>query len=207
MASSSVLRSGIKNYARYLNVLSGTTPYVSPASNTYELLETTILGSSTPTVTFSNLNSTYGATYQHLQFRILMRSTRNDTDSLCYMQFNGDTASNYSTHAVRGSGTETSSISIQASYPSGIVLYSGLAGATNTANSFGANIVDILDPFETSKYTTTRALAGQVGSFNRIALESGSWRNTAALTSITFDDIFGNFVSGSRFSLYGIRSA
>lgn len=176
------------------------------AGNAYEWLETQILESNQATVTFSNLVSKYASTYQHLQFRIVMRSTRSDTDSLCYMQFNGDATANYTTHAVRGTGAEINSISIQASYPNGIVLYSGMAGATQTANSFGANIIDIFDAFETTKFTTSKALTGQVGSFNRVALESGLWKNTAAVNSVTFDDIFGNILANSRFSLYGLRS-
>jgi hypothetical protein len=96
---------------------------------------------------------------------------------------------------------------VTASYPNGIIVFCGLPAATATAGAFGADIIDILDPFKTTKNTTTRALVGQSGSFSRVALESGLWINTAAVTSISLVDVFGNFVQNSRFSLYGMRSS
>jgi hypothetical protein len=177
------------------------------ASGAFDLLETEILTGSQGSVVFNDLNSTYGADYQHLQVRITARSTRNDTDSLFYMQFNGDTNSNYSMHNLRGTGSNVDSSWVSQYYPYGIIVYTGLSGATQPAGSFAANVIDILDPFNSSKNTTTRILNGQAGSFNRIALESGAWLNTNSLTSITFDDVFGSFVAGCRFSLYGLKAA
>jgi hypothetical protein len=175
-------------------------------AGSYDLLATEVLTSSTATVTFSSLGS-YSTDYQHLQFKISARSTRNETDSLFYMQFNGDTNSNYSMHNLRGTGSNVDSSWVSQYYPYGIIIYTGLSGATQTAGSFGANVIDILDPFNSSKNTTTRILNGQAGSFNRIALESGAWLNTNSLTSITFDDVFGSFAQYSRFSLYGLKKA
>jgi hypothetical protein len=178
------------------------------AGNAYEWLETVTVGSGgQATISFSNLNSTYGSTYQHLQIRAVLRSTRSDTDSIYYVQFNGDTAANYRAHFLRGNGSAVTSESNTASYPNGIIIFGGLPGNTATANAFGPNVIDILDPFETTKNTTIRALVGQSASINRIALESGAWFNTAALTSITLDDVFGNFAQYSRVSLYGMRSS
>jgi hypothetical protein len=67
--------------------------------------------------------------------------------------------------------------------------------------------VDILDPFETSKFTTVRTLAGMTGALNRIFLHSGAWRVTDAVDTITIDDTLGDFTQYSRFSLYGMRSS
>jgi len=68
-------------------------------------------------------------------------------------------------------------------------------------------VTDILDPFETSKYTTTRTLSGTTDGGNRVYLTSSNWRNTAALTSMQIINESGSFTTGSRFSLYGLRSA
>jgi|694.fasta_scaffold11650_14 hypothetical protein len=183
--------------------------YSPAAAGAFDLLETVTVGSGgQATISFSNLNSTYGSTYQHLQLRVMLRSTRSDTDSIYYLQFNGDsTSGNYRAHFLRGTGSAVSSETVTSSYPNGIIIFGGLPAATNTSNLFGGGIIDILDPFETTKNTTTRALVGQSGSFSRVALESGVWLNTAALTSITLDDVFGNFVQYSRVSLYGLRSS
>jgi hypothetical protein len=63
-------------------------------------------------------------------------------------------------------------------------------------------IMDIFEPFNTNKNTSVRTMTG-VNGFG-IALLSGLWLNTAALTTITFDGNVGSFVQGSRFSLYGV---
>jgi hypothetical protein len=42
---------------------------------------------------------------------------------------------------------------------------------------------------------------------NRIALSSGLWINTASTTSLSMHSVFGDFITGSRFSLYGIKVA
>ena len=175
------------------------------AAGSYDLLETEILTGTQATVTFSSLG-TYAADYQHLQVRMVARSNRADTGSYMYVQFNGDTGSNYNYHYLHGTGSAVNSGATFGVYPSGIVDINFLPAATDPSNSFGVGTLDILDPFETSKYTTARTLSGQTSNSSRIGLTSGAWRNTASLTSITFDDVFGSFVTGSRFSLYGLKA-
>jgi hypothetical protein len=77
----------------------------------------------------------------------------------------------------------------------------------DTANSFGAAVLDVLDPYSTTKNKTLRCLQGvRAGTGPAIELRSGFWNNTASITSIVFTpETSGSFVSGSRFSLYGIR--
>jgi len=176
------------------------------AGAAYELLETTVLGTATASVTFSNLDTNYGSTYQHLQLRVVARTDRADTDDFIVLRFNGDSGNNYATHVLRGNGTNVQSSAPRTSYAN--IEIQAITAATQTANSFGAVIIDILDPFETSKNTTIRAFTGLTGSFNFVSLDSGLWINTNAVTTILLDQSFGsNFVTGSRFSLYGLRSA
>ena len=182
---------------------SGAGPLVA---SDFDLLQTEILTGSTASVTFSSLGD-YASTYQHLQIRAVLRSTHGDTDSLAYLQINGDTGANYSSHMIRGTGSTVTPNDTGSGRPNGLLIYNGLPAASGVAGNFGANVIDILDPFNSTKYTTIRTLAGQAGSFSRIALESASWRNTASVTSLTFDDIFGNFAQYSRFSLYGLKKA
>ena len=170
----------------------------------YDLLETEILTGSQATVTFSSLNSTYGADYQHLQVRIVARTDRANTGDVLLTRFNGDSGSNYSYHTVYGNGSTVTSTG--AGSDSVLEIFR-ISGATNTANSFGAVVLDILDPFETTKNTTIRALSGLTGSLNEVHLRSGAWYNTDALTSINFDQFGSNFVTTSRFSIYGLKKA
>jgi hypothetical protein len=173
----------------------------------YELLETQVLTGTQATITFSNLISSYSSTYQHLQIRMVTRGNRSGAeDSNVYIQFNSSAGTNYNSHYLRGNGSATESVAYTSSNNAGIFLSQANTGATQTANSFAVSIVDILDPFETSKFTTVRTLAGMTGALNRIFLHSGAWRVTDAVDTITIDDTLGDFTQYSRFSLYGMRS-
>jgi len=175
------------------------------AGAAYELLETTVLGSDTADVTFSNLNSSYGSTYQHLQLRMVHRNTANDTAVFIGLQFNADTGNNYSRHYLNGTG---SSVTAGAAANQAYIWLGESVSSQIVANSFAATITDILDPFETSKNTTIRSSSGQTGSRNQVWLTSGAWLNTAAITSIKiYLPQGGSYISGSRFSLYGMRSS
>jgi hypothetical protein len=79
----------------------------------------------------------------------------------------------------------------------------------NTANIFTAGVCDILDPFETTKNKTIRALHGVAGSGSPgVFLGSGFRNNTAAVTSISlFPDSGQSFVTGTRFSIYGLKGS
>jgi hypothetical protein len=82
-------------------------------------------------------------------------------------------------------------------------------GNTGVAGAFGLGITDIFDAFDTSKNTTTRTLGGRNPVNNnedRIALSSGLWVNTDAITSLRLSPEAGSlWLANSRFSLYGIR--
>jgi hypothetical protein len=167
----------------------------------YELIETAILGSSAPSVTFNNLDA-WSSTYKHLQIRYTARSTRSaELVSVLGLQFNNITAANYFHHHLSGNGSSVSSFAATGSTS----LRVGLAtGASSTANNFGAGVVDLLDSYSTTKNKTFRSLTGLTNG-NFVRLKSGSLAETASVTEIKILDLFGDFVAGSRFSLYGIR--
>lgn len=172
------------------------------AAGSFDLLETQVLSSSAASVTFSGL-STYAADYQHLQLRAVVRTDRASfaNDELA-MRFNSDSAGNYSWHRLEGTGSSVgSSPSANATF-----VQAGITSAATAATgNFSAIVTDILDPFETTKNKTTRSLAGFTGG--AIQLMSGNWRNTNAVTTIALTPLLGtNFVTGSRFSLYGIKA-
>jgi hypothetical protein len=167
----------------------------------YELIESTVLGSSTPSVTFSSLGS-YSSTYKHLQLRIVARTDRaSEPGDVVLVRLNGDTGANYAYHQLSGNG---SSVGSGGSSSQTEIWAWRIAGSTATANSFGGMVMDLLDVYAT-KNKTVRAFSGMTGGLNEVFLNSGLWNNTASLTTITLDQIGSNFVSGSRFSLYGIK--
>jgi hypothetical protein len=170
----------------------------------YDLLATTILTSSASSVTFSSLGD-YATDYQHLQMRMVARGTNGNNFSTFNVRFNADTGSNYAFHPLYGNGSSVQSNQTGTSQTS---ISSGFSIPGNlTTGTFGAVVADILDPFKTTKYTTTRWLGGRVPSNDTvIELRSGLWMNTSALTSLVVTGVTANFDTGSRFSLYGIKA-
>jgi hypothetical protein len=173
------------------------------AGNAYELLETVSVGSGGQvSVTFSNLNSSYGSTYQHLQLRMTHRASGGTRSDNVYLQFNSD-ATGYSLHYLYGNG---SSVASSGSANQTSIIVGRLTGSSSGANIFGASVVDILDAFETTKNKTVRSFTtANDGTDNTVWLFSGLWIDTGAVTSFTLTSGATDFVQGSRFSLYGLK--
>lgn len=153
------------------------------------------------TIAFTNIPQQY----KHLQIRALVRSNyASSSNQNAYIQFNGDTAANYSYHELTGQGsTVGSSGSANVTGPR-IVNYATTIGLANT---FGVGIIDILDYTDTNKYKTYRSLNGndQNGS-GYVILFSGNWRSTSAISSIVIgDNGGGTFQQYSSFALYGVN--
>jgi hypothetical protein len=177
-------------------------------SGAYDSIATTTLGTATASVTFSSIP----ATYTHLQLRCFIQSDRATYGmDVLRMRINSDTGSNYAAHDLRGDGSSagTGSSSSQTSITS-----AGSGIGTTTGSTFGAVIIDILDYANTNKYTTLRTLAGVdfngtlAGFGGQVMLDSGLWMNTAAVTTIVFEPVYGtNFTQYSKFALYGVKGA
>lgn len=166
-----------------------------PAGGSYDLLETITVGTAVASVEFTNLNATYGSTYKHLQVRIVALSGQANWASI---RLNGDaTAANYRAHSLIGNGSTVSSAAWNGSTNGASIQI--LAGSTTPASS----VIDILDAFSTSKNKTLRSLTGWIG--NDLALTSGLYINTAAITEIRFRHDSSTFSSGTRISIYGIK--
>lgn len=176
------------------------------AAGDYELISTTVLGSATSSVTFSGLG-TSAAAYKHLQLRITAQSTFSSGSARAGINvtFNSDTANNYSWHGLFGDG---STVGSQASTTTSSLVIADIPFLASSNSVFGAIVADILDFSSTSKNKTVRSLGGHSGSgaTNHIDLSSGAWYSTSAVTSITLKPITYNFITGSRFSLYGLKA-
>ena len=171
------------------------------AEGDYELIQTQILASATSAVSFSV--SSFASTYKHLQIRAVSRCSVADTGAeVLRLRINSDTGSNYAWHRLFGDGSSVASgaSTSQTSIGAGLVIR-----ANEAANSFTGTVIDILDPYSTSKNTTTRSLTGFTSTISQIGLHSGLFNNTAAVSAVELSPSNGNFVIGSRFSLYGIK--
>jgi hypothetical protein len=178
---------------------------VAASPGAYELISTTVLGSSAASVTFSGLG-TSAAAYKHLQIRLTSRvdSATNLQQDL-FLQLNGDSANNYSQHQLYGNNGSAGSSATASTNK----MYLGTSPTSLAPGSdFGAAIADIVDFQNTSKNKTMRSLAGEysgTGVNAIVMLLSSAWYSTSAITSLTILPSSSNIVAGSRFSLYGIR--
>jgi hypothetical protein len=120
------------------------------------------------------------------------------------MQMNSDTTTNYNSHILYGDGSSAtaSSYGDRADIP----VWGNNTGTA--ANTFAVCVVDILDYANTNKYKTTRCLDGYDSNGSGvIALTSGLWRSTSAITSLKFTGFSGNLAQYSSFALYGCKTA
>jgi hypothetical protein len=171
-------------------------------SNEY-LIESAILNSNTSSVSFSNLGQ-YAGIYQHLQLRMVLRGDRAADSDALICRFNGDTGNNYSVHSLGGEGGSAFSAN-DFNYP--FIEYIYFVCNSGAAGAFDPIVMDILDPFETTKFKTVKTFFGSTAGWNQIRLTSGSWRNTNAITSIVLQPRYGsNFAQHSRISLYGVTA-
>ncbi len=157
-----------------------------------------ILGSAAATVTFSSIPGTYRA------LKLFLRTRSSNANVSIYMQFNGDTAANYSRSFVVGTSGPTNSSGFAQS--SGFVI-AQTALSTAPANCSSSSEVTINDYARTAWQKSAFGLTERRDSTSAYFIEQWgmSWRNTAAITSITFGIASGgNFTTDSVFSLYGI---
>jgi len=174
----------------------------SAVGSDYELIESQILGSAAASVTFSSLE-TYSAIYKHLQIRAVAKTgfTGSWADTM-NIRLNSDTAANYSAHNLSGDGTSVGAASSTSATSMGLTLIAGNA----TSTIYGPIVIDIADAYSTTKNKTIKSLQGVYSAGFQVRLVSGSWRNTASITTIGMTSAnSSNFLTGSRFSLYGIK--
>jgi hypothetical protein len=171
------------------------------AASSYELLESTVLTSSQALVEFTNLTTKYASDYQHLQIRMVSQTLGGGDTAL---RFNGVTSSgSYKDHYLWGTGSAVQSGTVFTDK-----IYVGPnAENSSIADAFGAFVIDILDPFETTKNKTVKTLSGRVSSGSIVGLFSGVFLSTASTTSLGVFQTSGNIAAESRVSLYGIKGA
>ena len=117
------------------------------------------------------------------------------------MAFNGDTSysSNYYNHLLYTAGSGSV-------YPAGQTWSYGpvFQGSTTIGSTM---VLDILDYANINKYKVTRSLDGyDANGSGSLSFTSNLWKNTAAITSITFS-AYTSFTQYTSFALYGIKVA
>jgi hypothetical protein len=160
---------------------------------TYEPIATTTLTTSASSVTFSSI----GSGYTDL---VLVINAAASTLANTGLRFNSDSGSNYSSTILAGDGSAAGSFRYSnATY--GQINYYGYLETTRIVNQ----VVHIMNY---SNSTTYKSYLGRANNTsNGTDATVGIWRNTNAITSVSFVLNTGTISSGSTFSLYGIAAA
>lgn len=174
-------------------------------ATSYESIATATGTGSSGTITFSSIPSTY----KHLQLRILDKTTRTASfgSNDGYLQFNGDTGSNYSYHYLIGDGSSASAAG-GASQTSMRIARIDQSSYSGLSNIMATAIIDIIDYASTSKNKTVRYMSGNdtnaVGD-GQVNLGSGAWLSTSAVNQVSIFVSGTNFTTSTVIALYGIK--
>lgn len=157
---------------------------------TYESITSTTLGSNQATVTLSSIPATY------TDLVLVVDATITSGGDNFLLNFNNDTATNYSVIRFDGNGsTVTSTRAVNQT-----VLQ--CAGVGTSRQNI---IINIHNYSSTNTYKKT--LTRYNDANGSTCLRLNSWRNTAAISSILISTSGSTFATGSVFSLYGIKAA
>ena len=162
---------------------------------TYEKIATTTLGSNQANVTFSSISGSY------TDIVLIANTAGTDAGRSLAVQFNSDTGSNYSVTDLRGNGSAAASS--RYSNETAAYLASSIAFATTLGN--GIYILNVMNYSNTTTYKTTIGRNSTAATGVEAAVNV--WRNTNAINAMKiFSNGSGNLLSGSVFTLYGIKA-
>ena len=158
----------------------------------------------TPIATYTAATAQSSITFSSLGSYTDIRIVANMKDSNLYglIRFNSDSGTNYSRTWMYGDGT--SAVSIRTSNDTAIYY-----GATASGSEFLLSTIDVMNYSNSTTYKTSLLRQSQASSGGQAGAYVYLWRNTNAITSISFASVTGTstIATGSSISLYGIASA
>jgi len=145
------------------------------------------------------------ATFSHLQLFVFVRADPAALTNSCLARFNNDSTANYHSQTVQGQGST-------AAAGEGTAATSASLGAclanTAPANWYSSHIVQIPNyaasgPIKIADFLTT--YRWQTAAGGHVRVNGGVyWNNGAAISRITVLPQSGNWMAGSRCTLYGL---
>jgi len=183
------------------------------AEATELIAEQTVSGSSTNTITFGSIPQTY----DDLKFIMSYMATGGSWDyDYLTTNFNGDTTNNYYQQGfMRIRSNQTSLANMQTGFQSR-VSYDSIGTDYNGQTNPG------ICEFEIPRYSGTTKKKQGTARFSMLTSITSQWNSgnafmspvafwvytpTAAITSVSFKGLSGNWKAGSKFSLYGISNS
>jgi hypothetical protein len=162
---------------------------------TYDRLATTTLGSNTATITFSSIDQTY------TDLILIMSCSINTSGGNCWVRVNGDTSSNYAYNGMFNNGSTVSG-AVGSSTANGLLV----GGISNWDTNESIFILQINSYANTTTYKTGSSRGNNPSS--SVDRTGSLWKSTAAINSLLIRNGDGNlFLTGSKFTIYGIKAA
>lgn len=161
--------------------------------STYAPIQTQTLGSNQSTITLSSIPSTY------TDLILVVNAKWSSTNGNCFVRFNGDSSSNYNWIRLSSNGSATASAN--ASNATSLVNLFDMENPTTTLGFFMFYIKD----YASTNYKVTYYSHNTTTDYLKRYISQ--WRSTSAINSISFTNDSASCVTGSTFTLYGIKAA
>ncbi|HVE80975.1 MAG TPA: hypothetical protein VNA68_02435, partial [Candidatus Dormibacteraeota bacterium] len=145
--------------------------------------------------------------FAHLQIVAYLRGSDSQLNSDVYLRFNNDSGANYDyvLQITRHNASLGTNEGVSASQ---IVLGPTPAG-NSPGNTFGSQKIEIPYYANTSNHKTIQSTNGFKQGTTTANFYTGSaagwWKSTAAINRVTLLPIGGNFLAGSRVTVYGLE--
>ena len=165
-------------------------------ATTYEKIATNTLSSAQSSITFNSISSAY------TDLRLILVST-GSVANYAKINFNSDTATNYSDTVIYGDGT--TAYSARDTSAATVFLDGGYTQMSTTVPALYE--VDIFSYAGSTFKTFLSAASIDKNGSGSVARVVGLWRSTSAITSIALAVNTGNFAAGSTATIYGILKA
>jgi hypothetical protein len=168
-----------------------------PAGKTYIKIASQTLSSTSASVTFSNLPQNY----TDLVIVASARYTSTNAGQGIGIQFNDNTANDYSSTILEGNGSAASSYRVSNTS-------NGAVGAIANGSQTSYSVVTI-NVNNYANTTTNKTYVARQSGPSFVQGITGLWRSTAAVTSlkILVSGTATAIASGSTFTIYGIKAA
>jgi hypothetical protein len=167
---------------------------------TYEPISTQTVSGTSSAVTFSSISGSY------TDLVVVVSVNATSGSPITRIRFNGDTGTNYSWTALNGNGSAAQSTRASSEAQGYLCSYSTIPTAASTFSTMIASIHNYSNS-TTYKTCISRASTQGAPTYNGAEAVVSLWRNTAAITSIEIAPTSSTFVTGSTFTLYGVKAA
>ena len=168
-----------------------------PMPATYEPIATTTLGSAAATISFTSITSAY------TDLVIVVSNIKSSGSAASFtMQFNSDTASNYSMTRLAGDGS--SPTSSRGTSQTQIGLTNGNNLSTTVPGMF---IINVFSYAGSTNKTVLSQFSREDPGAGQLNVTVGLYRSTTAISSIQFATNSPNIAADTTVTLYGILKA